>query len=147
MKERHWTSLVTSLRHGQCVLFVGQEIPGTPSIEAGAPASVKGATSVEGLMFKLAEELREDGRDVTPSTLTAVAQHYEDAQSFGPNALRACAQEFYRSQAYSPSARAPGTCCAAIQPHRGDLPRRTVDARARRDREVSAAPTVQRARR
>ena len=104
MKERHWTSLVTSLRHGQCVLFVGQEIPGTPSIEAHAQTSVKGATYAEGLMFKLAEELREDGRDVTPATLTAVAQHYEDAQSFGPNVLRARAQEFYRSQAYSPSA-------------------------------------------
>ena len=103
MKERHWTSLVTSLRHGQCVLFVGQEIPGAPSIEAGALASTKGATYAEGLMFKLAEELEEDGRDVTAATLTAVAQQYEDAQGFGPNALRARAQEFYQSQAYLPS--------------------------------------------
>src|SRR5262249_46537159 len=104
MKERHWTSLITSLRHGQCILFVGQEVPGTPSIEAGALAPVKGATYAEGLMFELAKELKEDGRDVTLATLTAVAQHYEDAHGFGPNALRARAQEFYQSQAYSPSA-------------------------------------------
>jgi TIR domain/SIR2-like domain len=104
MKERHWTSLVTSLRHGQCVLFVGQEVPGTPSIEPGALGSVQGATYAEGLMLKLAEELEDDGREVTAATLTAVAQQYEDAPGFGPSALRARAQEFYQSRAYLPSA-------------------------------------------
>jgi hypothetical protein len=104
MKERHWTSLVTSLRHGQCILFVGQEVPGTPSIEPRAPDAVKGVTCAEGLTMTLAEELKEDGRDVEAATLAAVAQQYEDAQGFGPNALRARAQEFYRSQAYLPSA-------------------------------------------
>ena len=103
MKERHWTSLVTSLRHGQCVLFVGQEIPGTPSIEPSARALVKGDTCAEGLTLQLAEELEEDGREVPAATLAAVAQQYEDAQGFGPNALRARAQEFYQSQAYLPS--------------------------------------------
>lgn len=103
MKERHWTSLVTSLRHGQCVLFVGQEIPGTLSIEPSTLASVKGATYAEGLTLQLAEELEEDGREVPAATLAAVAQQYEDAQGFGPNALRARAQEFYQSQAYLPS--------------------------------------------
>jgi hypothetical protein len=102
LKERHWTSLVTSLRHGQCILLVGQEIPGTPSISE-ASASVKGATYAEALMLRLAEELRDDGRDVTGATLTAVAQQYEDAQGFGPNALRAFAQKFYNSGAYHPS--------------------------------------------
>jgi hypothetical protein len=98
MKERHWTSLVTSLRHGQCVLLVGQEIPGTPLMRT------EGTTYAEALMFQLSEELRDDGRDATGATLTAVAQQYEDAQGFGPNALRALAQKFYHSQAYSPSA-------------------------------------------
>jgi len=97
MKERHWNSLVTSLRHGQCVLLVGQEIPGTPSM------GTEGATYAEALMLQLAEELRDDGREVTGATLTAVAQQYEDAEDFGPNALRALAQKFYHSGAYLPS--------------------------------------------
>lgn len=104
MKERHWSSLVTSLRHGQCILFVGQEVPGTPSLEPAAPGSAKGVTYAEGLTMTLTDELKEDGRDVEAATLTAVAQQYEDAQGFGPNALRARAQEFYQSQAYLPSA-------------------------------------------
>ena len=83
LKERHWNSLITSIRHGQCVLLVGQEIPGTPSIEAEALAPVDGGTYSEALMFQLAEELREDGRDVTGATLAAVAQQYEDAQGLG----------------------------------------------------------------
>jgi TIR domain/SIR2-like domain len=97
MKERHWNSLVTSLRHGQCVLLVGQEIPGTPSMGR------EGTTYAEALMLQLAEELRDDGREVTGATLTAVAQQYEDAEGFGPNALRALAQKFYHSGAYLPS--------------------------------------------
>jgi hypothetical protein len=39
MKERYWNSLVTSLRHGQCVLLVGQEIPGTSSMGREARAA------------------------------------------------------------------------------------------------------------
>ena len=96
LKERHWNSLITSIRYGQCVLLVGQEIPGAPSTEAEALTPADGATYSEALMLQLAEELREDGRDVTGTTLTAVAQQYEDAQGFGPNALRALAQKVYQ---------------------------------------------------
>ena len=95
MKERHWTSLVTSLRHGQCVLLVGQEIP--------AAASAKIANCAEALTRRLAEELEDDGRRVTGEALAAVAQQYEDAQGFGPNALWALAQKFYRSRTGAPS--------------------------------------------
>jgi hypothetical protein len=102
LKERHWNSLITSIRHGQCVLLVGQEIPGTPSIGAEALGPVDGGTYSEALMLQLAEELREDGRDVTGATLTAVAQQYEDAQGFGPNALRALAQKVCHSRAHLP---------------------------------------------
>ena len=35
MKKQHWNTLVTSIRHGQCILVLGPEIPmdtvGTPA--------------------------------------------------------------------------------------------------------------------
>ena len=103
MKERHWTSLVTSLRHGQSVLLVGQEIPATISAGEKTQTSGKFANCAEALTRQLAEELEDDGRRVTGDALAAVAQQYEDAQGFGPNALRALAQKFYHSHMDAPS--------------------------------------------
>ena len=103
MKERHWTSLVTSLRHGQCVLMLGQEVSATPA-EADRAGSRNNEGFAEALMRQLAEELEEDGRRVIGDSLAAVAQQYEDAAGFGTNALRARAEKFYNSGALAPSA-------------------------------------------
>jgi len=102
MKERHWTSLVTSLRHGQSVLVVGPEIP-VKSVSAGQPDATESTTYIEALTLELASELEEDNRRVTGHTLAAVAQQYEDAEGFGPNALRALAEKFYKSRTYGTS--------------------------------------------
>jgi len=103
MKERHWTSLVTSLRHGQCVLMLGQEGSATPA-EADRAGSRNDGSFAEALMRRLADELEEDGRRVIGDSLAAVAQQYEDAAGFGTNALRARAEKFYNSGALAPSA-------------------------------------------
>ena len=63
MKERHWTSLVTSLRHGQCVLMLGQEGSATPA-EADRAGSRNDESFAKALMRQLADELEEDGRRV-----------------------------------------------------------------------------------
>jgi hypothetical protein len=100
MKERHWNSLVTSVRHGQSILVLGPEIPaGT----VDAPADAAGNSFVEALTGALAAELEEDSRRVVRTTLAAVAQQYEDAEGFGPNALRALAEMFYKSPRFVPS--------------------------------------------
>lgn len=105
MKERHWTSLVTSLRHGQCVLMLGQEVSASPVAGNGAAAVPQHHESfAAGLMRQLTGELEEDGRRVVGDSLAAVAQHYEDASGFGTNALRALAEKFYNSGALAPSA-------------------------------------------
>jgi hypothetical protein len=104
MKERHWTSLVTSLRHGQCVLMLGQEVPAAPAEAEEAVPSGRSDSFAEALTRRLTSELEEDGRRVTGDSLAAVAQQYEDADGFGPNALRALAEKFYNSRAFSPSA-------------------------------------------
>jgi len=105
MKERHWTSLVTSLRHGQCVLMLGPEVSAAPAETDGAAIVSRNHESfAETLMQRLADELEEDGRRVIGDSLAAVAQQYEDASGFGTNALRALAEKFYNSGALAPSA-------------------------------------------
>ena len=101
MKERHWISLVTSVRHGQSILVLGPEIPA--GIAAGAPSGPAASSFAEALTAALAAELEEDNRRVSGATLAAVAQQYEDAEGFGPNALRALAQKFYKSPRFVPS--------------------------------------------
>jgi SIR2-like domain/TIR domain len=103
MKERHWTSLVTSLRHGQCVLVLGQEVPAAPAGADGAAVSRNDVSFAEALLRRLAAELEEDGRDVIGDSLSAIAQQYEDTDGFGRNALRAEAEKFYNSGAFAPS--------------------------------------------
>jgi hypothetical protein len=100
MKERHWISLVTSIRHGESVLVLGPEIPA--GVAVGAPADVSDQSFVEALTAKLASELEDDNRRVMGNTLAAVAQQYEDSE--GSNVLRATAQKFYRSPRFVPSA-------------------------------------------
>lgn len=93
MKERHWISLVTSIRHGKSVLVLGSEIPVGNSSgvrDDGAQMSL-----VEALTAKLASELEDDNRRVMGDTLAAVAQQYEDIE--GSNVLRATAEKFYKS--------------------------------------------------
>lgn len=101
MKDRHWISLVASIRHGQSVLILGPEIPITgQSIDS----QVESATSFcSALTAKLTAELEEDNRRVTGETLATVAQQYEDADGFGANALRASAEHFYKSPRFTPS--------------------------------------------
>jgi hypothetical protein len=100
MKERHWTNLVSTLRHGQCILVLGPEVPADRSARSAVAAS----TYADALMLKLANDLEEDGRRVTATSLAAVAQQFEDAEGFGPGTLRSEAAKFYSSAPLVPSA-------------------------------------------
>lgn len=108
MKERHWNSLVGALRHGQCVLVLGSEIPAAISpteLDPAARATPPGDISlIEALRRQLVRELEEDGRIPGGKTLAALSQQYQDTEGFGPTALRAAAEKFYQSRAYAPSA-------------------------------------------
>ena len=101
MKERHWNNLVGSLRHGNCVLMLGSEIPvkgtSTPN------GSQSGTTLAEELRLRLARELEEDDRIPSGNTLAALAQQYEDTEGFGPTTLRATAEMVMTSRQYGPS--------------------------------------------
>jgi hypothetical protein len=100
MKERHWNNLVGSLRHGQCVLMLGPEVP--VSIPSADPNSAP-TTLNEELRSQLVRELEEDNRCPCGQTLAAIAQQYEDTEGFGPTTLRATAERMMRSRIYVPS--------------------------------------------
>src|SRR5579862_9701134 len=62
VKERHWNSLVGSLRHGHCILMLGSEIP--VSVASTDPKAVtrEDTSLAEELKRQLALELEEDNR-------------------------------------------------------------------------------------
>lgn len=101
MKERHWNNLVGSLRHGNCVLMLGSEIPVKASSTTNGSQS--GNTLAEELRLRLARELEEDDRSPNGNTLAALAQQYEDTEGFGPTTLRATAEMVLSSRQYGPS--------------------------------------------
>ena len=104
MKERHWNNLVGSLRHGNCVLMLGSEIPVRGPSTASTIASQGEITLAEELRRRLARELEEDNRSPNGNTLAALAQQYEDTEGFGATTLRAAAEMVLSSRQYSPSA-------------------------------------------
>src|SRR5215207_9236321 len=105
MKDRHWDSLVTSLRHGQCILILGPEIAATPVFNKQSldQSSTNNISWTEALIKHLSKEFSDDNVRSSGQTLAAVAQQYEDHEGFGPNVLRAAVGRFLRSKAYSPS--------------------------------------------
>ena len=104
MKERHWNNLVGALRHGQCILMLGPEIPVSVSSTDQEAASQDSTSLIEVLRGQLARELEEDNRCPCGNTLAALAQQYEDTEGFGPTTLRATAERVFRSHLYGPSA-------------------------------------------
>jgi hypothetical protein len=103
VKERHWNNLVGSLRHGNCVLMLGSEIPVKVTSPGSSSASQEVISLAEELRHRLARELEEDDRPASGTTLAALAQQYEDTEGFGPTTLRATAEMVLASRRYSPS--------------------------------------------
>jgi hypothetical protein len=103
MKERHWNSLVASLRHGQCVLVLGPEIPVSIASRDSNTVSDGDLSFAEALRRELARELADDNRRADGTTLAAIAQQYEDTEGFGATTLRATAERFFKSRVYRPS--------------------------------------------
>jgi hypothetical protein len=103
VKNRHWNSLIATLRHGQCVLVLGPEIPARREGDSTAPTPGEEGSFAGDLARALAGELEDDNRHASGRTLAALAQQYEDSDGFGPSALRATAERFYHRVDYTPS--------------------------------------------
>ena len=104
MKERHWINLVSTVRFGQCILVLGPEVPADAPPDSPLDAAPNLSTYADALTAKLAQELRDDNKEVSATSLAGVAQHYEDADGFGHGTLRSQTASFYSSANLEPSA-------------------------------------------
>ena len=104
MKPWHWDSLIASIRHGQCILVPGPEIPAAPAPPSDASASARFSCN-EALILHLLSRLGPIDTAVGDNSVAAVAQSYEDSRQFGSNVLRSCVEQFYQrqEQEYLPS--------------------------------------------
>jgi TIR domain/SIR2-like domain len=103
LKDRHWDNLVGALRHGQCILMLGPEIPA--SLTFPDPTTTAQEQSfAELLRRQLARDLEEENQVPRGNSLAALAQQYEDYKDFGPTTLRGKAERVFRSRTYSASA-------------------------------------------
>lgn len=104
MKERHWNSLVATLRRGQSVLVLGPEIPVGSALRNAAGAPPDDSSFSDELARALASELEDENQHAGGKNLAALAQQYEDTEGFGASALRAKAARFYNQASFEPSA-------------------------------------------
>jgi len=103
LKERYWNNLIGSLRHGQCILVLGSDVPILVKGDTGDGRPAHESTFAEELRRRLVKELEDDGRVASGTTLGAIAQQYEDSEGFGPSLLRATAERILSSQEFDPS--------------------------------------------
>ncbi len=103
MKDRYWNNLIGSLRHGQCILVLGSDLP-VRMKDAGCQGDPERETSLaEELRCILVRDLEEDNRSPSGNTLAAIAQQYEDSENLGPILLRDTAERILSSPKYGPS--------------------------------------------
>ena len=70
MKERYWTNLIASLRHGQCILVLGSDVPIRSKSTTPESDSVRESTFAEELRLRLVKELEDDSRLPSGTTLS-----------------------------------------------------------------------------
>jgi hypothetical protein len=73
VKERHWNSLVGSVRHGHCILMLGSEIPVSVSSTDPKAVAREDTSLAEELRRQLALELEEDNRSPRVSGIPTMA--------------------------------------------------------------------------
>src|SRR5687768_18356599 len=99
MREVIWTSLMTSLQSGQCVLVLGPDIsvepaPGSATAESGKLRDV--------FCQYLAKQLEEVDQKVGEMVLFAVAQQFDDSPALSTVVLKNIAAQFFRNSGYRP---------------------------------------------
>ena len=99
MKERHWNTLVTGVRHGECILVLGPEIPaGT----VGAPVGAAASSFVEKLTGALATELEEDD-SASRNDLGRGRAAVRGRRRLRPQCVAGACGRFYKSSGFVPS--------------------------------------------
>lgn len=101
MKERYWTSIVSSLIHGQCILVLGPEIQAISNNNSSNENS-EYIFFPDVLAAHFASECGSTEKGANKAcTLSAAAQQFEDNED--SNTMKAIASHFYNSSSYLPS--------------------------------------------
>jgi hypothetical protein len=101
MKDVLWTSLVTSLQSGNCVLVLGPDIVAAPlRVETGATAHPKSVR--DAFCEYLARQLEDENQEIAEPVLFAIAQQYEDLTAFATVSLKNIAAGFFREPGFAP---------------------------------------------
>jgi hypothetical protein len=101
MRDVVWTSLVTSLQSGECVLVLGPEIVADPlRVESEVTADSKSVR--DAFCGNLARQLEEENQKIAEPALFAIAQQYEDSSAFATVSLKNIAASFFRNPGFVP---------------------------------------------
>lgn len=97
MKESVWTSLISSMQNGQCILVLGPDIPTCQEGNQREIESVRDA-----FCQYLRKQMAEEQQLVADTTLFSLAQQYEDSPSFSTVNLKNVAASFFRNHSHIP---------------------------------------------
>ena len=79
LKERYWTNLIAPLRHGQCILVLGSDMPIRSKSTTPESDSVRESTFAEELGAWFVKGLEDDGRLPSGTTLQGTSENTPQA--------------------------------------------------------------------
>ena len=101
MRDVIWSSLITSLQSGKCVLVLGPDIIADPrQVETAATAESKSVR--DAFCEYLARQLEEENQKIAEPVLFTIAQQYEDLTAFATVNLKNIAAGFFRDSGFMP---------------------------------------------
>src|SRR5689334_15998727 len=101
MRDVIWTSLMTSIQSGQCILVLGPDIP-VERAPISESAAFESAKLRDVFCHYLAEQLEEVDQKVSEMVLFAVAQQFNDSPALSTVNLKNIAAQFFRKPGYLP---------------------------------------------
>lgn len=100
MKDVIWSSLISSLQSGQCVLVLGPDIEAEPMDNPNADIE---NTSLRDVFCQyLAKQLEDENQKIGEMVLFAVAQQFYDSPALSTVNLKNIAAQFFRDARYRP---------------------------------------------
>jgi hypothetical protein len=96
-----WSSLITSLQSGRCVLVLGPDIV-ADSLRVESQATVESKSVRDAFCDYLARQLEDENQKIAEPALFAIAQQYEDHSAFATVSLKNVAAGFFRNPGFVP---------------------------------------------
>jgi len=102
LKPIIWSSLLSSLRAGTCVLVLGYDIAASPKAVGGVRRADDGKSLRDAFCENLIEQLQAEGQPIVDRSFFPVAQQYADCPAFSTVSLKHIAADFLRDPVRDP---------------------------------------------